>query len=176
MERVTAAEAAIAVRQSEELNAALQQSGARRLSSSESIALTSMVGQMIAYYPHQEMAAETVAGYMHDLTRLAVKHGLPAVKTALAALRLRPGQKFFPHPSEVSEELEAMETRERLAARAANPYVQDPNCNHISVEGLAWVRNKDGDRVLGRCACWKQWKRATAHPRQQSSSNMERVN
>ena len=51
-----------------------------------------------------------------------------------------------------------METQERAAARKANPYVQDPNCNHIGPEGLAWVIDKDGDRVIGRCECYRRWK------------------
>jgi hypothetical protein len=60
-------------------------------------------------------------------------------------------RKFFPHPSEVREKLEAMTSRATAEERRANRYVQDPNCNHISIEGLAWVIDKDGDRVLSRC-------------------------
>jgi hypothetical protein len=158
MERIEPARAAksLVAQQSVESSAASPQSTGR-LNSSDGRELATMVGQMVAYYPHQEMGAETVAGYMHDLSRLAMKHSLPAVKTALLTLRIRPGQKFFPHPSEVAEELEAMATKAREEARTQNPYVPDPECKHL-LPGQAWVVDKDGDRVLGRCECWKRWK------------------
>jgi hypothetical protein len=106
--------AALAVRRSDESNVAWQQSSARLNCWDGRRKLATMVKQMVAYYPHQELAAETVAGYMHDLTRLAVKDGLPAVKSSLLALRIRPGQKFFPRPSEAREELAAMTSRAAL--------------------------------------------------------------
>jgi hypothetical protein len=71
--------------------------------------------------------------------------------------QLRPGQRFFPHPSEVAEELEAMATKARNEARAQNPYVPDPQCKHVS-PGWAWVTDKDGDRIMGSCECWKRRK------------------
>ena len=41
-----------------------------------------------------------------DLERLAVIHGIETLKVALLNLQIKPGRKFFPHPSEVAEEIE----------------------------------------------------------------------
>lgn len=43
---------------------------------------------------------------MWDFEQLALKYSLPMVRQALAALRIRPGQSFFPRPDEVAEEME----------------------------------------------------------------------
>lgn len=76
--------------------------------------------QMLAFYPNQEFAAETVDGYLLELERIAVRHGLDALERAFIELRGKPGQKFFPHPSEVADVIEAMEerAREQSAQRA----------------------------------------------------------
>jgi hypothetical protein len=78
----------------------------RALSGTELEQFDSLCDQMQAYYPHQEFGDETVRGYMFDLERLAVIHGVDVLRAALLNLRIRPGQKFFPHPSEVAEEIE----------------------------------------------------------------------
>jgi hypothetical protein len=65
-----------------------------------------MCRQMAAFYPHQEMCAETVEGYMLEFERMAVKQGIHRLEGAFLALRSKPGQKFFPHPTEVAEEIE----------------------------------------------------------------------
>lgn len=61
---------------------------------------------MLAYYPSQELAPETIDGYLLELERLAVTHGLQRLEQAFIELRGRPGQKFLPHPTEVAEEIE----------------------------------------------------------------------
>ena len=76
------------------------------LSATELEQFDSLCDQMQAYYPHQEFADETLRGFMFDLERLAVIHGVEPLKVALLNLRIRPGQKFFPHPSEVAGEIE----------------------------------------------------------------------
>jgi hypothetical protein len=156
VERIAEQTAKLAVQASGESNAALQRSSGS-LSAKEAREVAMLMGQMIAYYPHQEMGEETVQGYKHDLTRLAANYGLTTLKAALLNLRIRPGQKFFPHPSEVAEELEAMATKAKAQARAANPYVPDPQCKHV-LPGQAWVIDKDGDRVIGECECHRRWR------------------
>lgn len=78
----------------------------------------SLCDQMQAYYPHQEFNEQTVQGFMFDLERLAVIHGIEVLKVALLNLRIKPGQKFFPHPSEVAEEIEVIEQKAREARNA----------------------------------------------------------
>lgn len=116
-----------------------------------------LMEQMWAYYPHQEFSPETVDGYQFDMERLAVRFGLTSVKAVLLDLRLRVGQKFFPHPVQVLEELEAMAAKERAEQVKANPYVPDPTCNH-KIPGWTRTRDKDGDDVMARCECWKRWR------------------
>jgi hypothetical protein len=118
-----------------------------------------MMAQMTAHYPHQELAEETLMSYTHDLARLAQQHGLLAVKTALLVIRIRPGQKFFPHPTEVAEELEAMATKRRDEERKENPYIVDSACDHVP--GGYWQKAADG---MVRCACWRRWKESTKPP------------
>ena len=42
-------------------------------------------------------------------------HGVEALKVALLNLQIKPGRRFFPHPSEVAEEIEqANEARQAI--------------------------------------------------------------
>lgn len=137
--------------QSGESNA-LSVPGTLQLSDAEFDLLNVLMKQMQAYYPHQEFVQETVEGYQFDMERLAVKFGLARVRQVLLDLRLRVGQKFFPHPVQVLEELEAM------AAKQENyhKFQADPNCECRKLQpGLTWVIDKDGDRVMGRCPCYR---------------------
>lgn len=117
----------------------------------ESQQLVELMAQMAAHYPHQDIgpAAES---FLFDMQRLRVKHGFRAVETALLTLRIKPSQKFFPHPTEVAQELEAM------AAKTENyhKFQADPNCECRKIQkGWTWVIDKDGDRVMGRCPCYR---------------------
>lgn len=56
-------------------------------------------------YPSQDLS-DSLDGYLWDFEQLAIKHTLPVVQDALAALRVRAGQSFFPRPDEVAEEIE----------------------------------------------------------------------
>jgi hypothetical protein len=51
-------------------------------------------------------------GYLFDCEQLALKFSFGQVRDALASLRIRPGQAFFPRPDEVAAEIERqLETR-----------------------------------------------------------------
>jgi hypothetical protein len=78
----------------------------RRLTSEQFETLSLLCRQMAAFYPHQELSPDTVQGYMSEFERIAVKHGIDHLQSAFMALRSKPGQRFFPHPSEVREEIE----------------------------------------------------------------------
>jgi hypothetical protein len=46
---------------------------------------------------------------------LALKYSLPNVEQALEALRIKPGQAFFPRPDEVAAQIEAGQEARRAA-------------------------------------------------------------
>lgn len=112
--------------------------------------LGELMEQMTGRYPHQDMEA-AAENYLFDYSRLTAIHGLAAVKTALLNLRIKPGQKFFPTPDEAAQELEAMK-------EPAVKFQADPQCECRKVQkGWTWVLDKDGDRVIGRCPCFRRY-------------------
>lgn len=94
-------------------NSTLELGKRRRLSEKMFDHLSVMCRQMAVFYPHQEMCAETVRGYLSEFEKLAVEHGIVRLEDAFQALRSKPGQRFFPHPSEVAEEIEQQIETER---------------------------------------------------------------
>lgn len=124
-----------------------------RLSDEQSEQLTILCRQMQAYYPHQEFLDETVEGYQFDLERLSAMYGLARVRQVLLDIRIKPGQKWFPHPSEVSEALEEMVKQEKLQERKDNPFIPCGRCSSGMV-----ISERDGRRFASRCHCWLAWK------------------
>jgi hypothetical protein len=100
---------------SEELRKALTLSE-KRLSEMEVKQFGLLLEQTAARYPNQETSEMTAAGYRFDMRRLAERYGLKMLQSVLADLRIRPGQKFFPAPDQVAEELEVLVTREQQQA------------------------------------------------------------
>jgi hypothetical protein len=121
----------------------------RQRPSSELKELAELMEQMTGRYPHQDMEA-AAANYLFDYSRLTEKHGLQAVKTALLNLRIKPGQKFFPTPDEAAQELEAM--KEPVVRFQADPQCE---CRKLQ-KGWTWTIDKDGDRVVTRCPCYRR--------------------
>jgi hypothetical protein len=88
----------------------------RRLNDAESAELVLLLGQMAQRYPGQDLS-DAMEGFLQDLERLALKYSLAKLRAALAELRIKPGQGFFPRPDEVAEEIERQaETNGRRAA------------------------------------------------------------
>lgn len=110
MERVTQALAHSALT---EPAASLQKS----LSSEDSTALLAMLDSLTRRYPSVDLA-ESMEDYEKDFAALAVEHGLPRVMAAVERLRIRPGQKFFPRPDEVADEIEAQREALRVPGLA----------------------------------------------------------
>jgi hypothetical protein len=155
MERIKPAEAAaLAVQQSDALTGA-NTPFVRQLSPALKLQVGMLLDQMAGAFPAQELHPDTATMYQHGVETLVAEYGMPMVQEALQRFLTR--QKFFPHPSEVREELEAMATKAREQARQQNPYVPDPQCKHV-LPGQAWVIDKDGDRVIGECECHKRWR------------------
>lgn len=98
-------------------NAPLQ----RRLPDAESLGLGVLLAQMADRYPAQDLR-DSMEGYLWDFEQLALKYSLVQIQTALAALRIQPGQRFFPRPDEVAEKIEAqigLEGRQKEVERQA---------------------------------------------------------
>lgn len=152
MEPIKAAEAAASLLAPQQRESLLELvPSERRPSSSDLIELAELMEQMAGRYPHQDMEA-AAANYLFDYGRLTAKHGLHAVKTALLNLRIKPGQKFFPTPDEAAEELEAMK-------EPVTKFEADPHCECRKLQkGWTWTVDKDGDRVVTRCPCYREWK------------------
>ncbi len=165
MERAKAAAVAtrLALGQPDASTALSQRRDRQQLADANLAQFEALMQQMWAYYPSQNFSPETVEGFEFDLERLAAIHGLPALRTILLALRIRPGQRFFPHPSEVAEELEAMAKTEA----AKTKFRPDPECecqkHSVRMDGWTWVM-QEGRRVVARCNCWKRWAGQMATP------------
>jgi hypothetical protein len=91
------------------------------LPDAESVELGVLLAQMADRYPSQDLR-DSMEGYLWDFEQLALKYSLPKVQAALAALRIQPGQRFFPRPDEVAGEIEAqvdLDRRRNEAQRQA---------------------------------------------------------
>jgi len=101
-----------------QLNSALTPTAApsqRQLKPSDMQILSQAVAQMADRYPSQDLSG-SLEGYLWDFQRLALKYSLPRVIAALAELRIKPGQKFFPRPDEVAAQIEAGQEARRATA------------------------------------------------------------
>jgi len=77
----------------------------RGLPDAELVELGVLLAQMADRYPSQDLS-DSLEGYLWDFEQLALRYSLSKLRAALAALRIRPGQSFFPRPDEVAEEIE----------------------------------------------------------------------
>lgn len=87
----------------------------RQLPDAECQVLWLLVTQMATRYPSQDLT-DSIEGIAHDLEQLCLKYSLRKVQRALEALRIKPGQRFFPRPDEVAEEIEAERERDNYRA------------------------------------------------------------
>lgn len=99
-----------------QLNSALtaaEPSSRKSLSNADLSVLLAEMDTLMRRYPSQDQE-ESVEAYQQDLEALAVKYSISTVVNALRDLRIRPGQKFFPRPDEVAEEIENQRERKML--------------------------------------------------------------
>ena len=141
----------------------------RRLSAAESLALTVLLDQMSPAYPHQQLTEETAEVWREAIERLAVKYGVPRVRTVLANFLVTPGQKFFPHPSEIAEALEELMANERAQFLKDHPYTPCGKCH----EGMVILKREDGRSYADECECKKAWRRSCEPAK--SEPNYERA-
>jgi hypothetical protein len=89
--------------------------------------------------------------YQMAYTDLAMRYSLPQLEIALRVFLTR--QKFFPHPAEVAEELEAMSKKAKAEVK-----LPPLGCNLCHDGGWApgyILRLCDGKREVKECACLK---------------------
>jgi hypothetical protein len=108
---------------------------------------------MAAGFPHQEFSPETAEVYQMAYTDLATLHGLPELQTALRAFLIR--QKFFPHPAEVAEELEAMAIKKQQELARKLPPLGCPKCHDAGWADGWIVVTVNGLRMVKECDCLK---------------------
>jgi hypothetical protein len=102
-------------------------------------------------YPNQNLTA-SLPGITSDLEILAGRFGFSQVEIAIKELRITPGQKFFPHPSEVAEEIQRAQARKK-----SQPHNGRTEFIPCEVEGC-----EDGIRVgpggAKDCTCLNKWR------------------
>jgi hypothetical protein len=138
---------------------------ARPLSIAESKALTVLLDQMAAHYPHQTITDETGEIWREAIEILVARYTLPRVRTALSEFLVKPGQKFFPHPSEIAEALEQMVTEERRRILRENPFIPCGRCDGgivlVNRDGSPYDSLKGGPVAMHDCDCKVEWRRRT---------------
>jgi hypothetical protein len=85
------------------------------LSDAESAELTVLLDQLAAHYPHQTLTDETGEIWREAYQLLAKRYTIRRLRDAMVELMVRPGQKFFPHPTEAAEALDNLIAKERAA-------------------------------------------------------------
>lgn len=85
----------------------------RRLNGEESQALTILIAQTLKRYPSQDLS-DSVGEIAQDMEQLSLKYSLLKVRRAVEALRICPGQAFFPRADEIAEEIENQRERKLI--------------------------------------------------------------
>jgi len=86
------------------------------LPASELRELKRLIKQTAQRYATQDLS-DSIEGLIYDFEQIAVRYSFKEMCDTLRALRIAPGQKFFPRPDEVTEAIER--ARERAATIAA---------------------------------------------------------
>ena len=127
-----------------------------RLNDADGFLLAEVIAQMADRYPHQDLSL-SLEGFMRDFERLAVRYSMQTLMWALAELRIRPGQKFFPQPSEAAEVCEELMAKERQLFLKQHPYEPCQECDGM---GMIVRTRSDGSRFAEDCECKKAWRRS----------------
>lgn len=127
---------------------------ATRLNAEELKFLLTLLEQTADRYPHQDLSI-AMEGYLHDFEVLAIRYSLRLVMKSLGELRVRPGQRFFPQPSEVAEVIEEIMAKDKAQFLKDHPWHPCSRCDNGYV-----VVERDGRNVAERCQCWLNWRRS----------------
>lgn len=136
-----------------------------QLSNGEFTALATLVDQMAAAYPHQELG-ESLPILLRGYEMLAIEFGLRRVRDALEMLLT--SRKFFPHPAELREAIEAVKETERRQILADNPWTPCEQCSAhvpgmipVNADGSRWTFSRERVRPAAYrvCQCKTEWRR-----------------
>lgn len=133
---------------------AVEPASARSLSVESLRQLGLMLQQLSAAFPHQEVAPETAEIFFATFESLAIQHGMKNLETALRSFLTR--QKFFPHPSEVSEVLDEMAKKKQHEAAKSLPPIGCGLCLDADQNGFAgfvYVKQPTGLTFVKPCEC-----------------------
>ena len=116
------------------------------LSSADSSILLALMNGMLRRWPAQDQEA-AVEEYFKDFERLSLKYSLQKVRSAIQSLRVRAGQRFFPRPDEVADEIElrAEQRQQDLRQREIGSYsrqVDEWIAKYNSPEEVAWRKEQ----------------------------------
>ena len=137
------------------LSNALTTTGApslKRLSAEDGSILTALLEKAQRRWPNQD-TAESMEEYLADFERLSLKYSLPRVEAALAELRIRPGQVFFPRPEEVAAEIEDQLEREESAKRRQREQAGRARADRERWEWFDGRLNADGVVMVNGALC-----------------------
>lgn len=119
------------------------------LSAASKAHLGQMLAQMAAAWPAQELPEETAQMYQLGMEDLAEEFGVQDLRQALRHFLTR--SRFFPHPSEIREELEAMAKRKQEEAKARREPLGP--CGICDGVRMVLSTKPDGERVANWCEC-----------------------
>jgi hypothetical protein len=141
---------------------ALALPGTRQLNRDSLLQMGAMLRQMSGAFPHQEYDEETTKIFLLTFEDLALEYGLPPLEVALRRFLTR--QKFFPHPSEVREELDVMAKKAKQEAQKQLPPLGCEECmpSGEGYRGLVLATDEKGFRCVKACACRLRRNRAKA--------------
>jgi hypothetical protein len=110
-------------------------------------ALADLLEQMVPRYPHQDLQL-SMEGYYRDYLVLVERYGIEAVRQALQELRVMPGQRFFPQPSECAEVAEVIVSKRKEDEKVA----AIPKLCGKCMGGMVRVF-RDGNSYVRPCRC-----------------------
>jgi hypothetical protein len=109
----------------------------KSLSNVDSTRLLALLNRTANRYPNQDLT-DAMPEFEEDLRKLIQKYSLLKVEMAVDALRIKAGQKFFPTPDVIAEEIEAQEDKswaEREYRRTKKMFAeQDADRQRIAAE------------------------------------------
>lgn len=118
----------------------------------------------VACFPYVEVSESTASEWLKIWKDFAEKYSFARLMSAVNRLKFR--LDFFPKPSEIQREIDALIQEERVSARAG--HTKFVSCGKCSIDGLvfvnirneAWGENPREERFARECDCKKAWRAA----------------
>lgn len=116
----------------------------------------------VACFPHVELSDSTASEWLKVWMELADKYRFARLKTAVNRLKFK--LDYFPKPSEIQREIDALLQEERDAAKGST--TEFVSCGKCSIDGLLlvndrgemWDERTDKGRAVKVCDCKEAWR------------------